>query len=59
MLEKDGNSCSAGNPAAWSGEGLLAPHLKQEAQFQNFSAQSTFESPFKMCVAIGGLLLYK
>ena len=58
MLEKDGNWCSAGNPATWSGEGMQPPDLKQGAQFQNFSAQNTFESPLKMYVAIGGLLLY-
>lgn len=59
MLEEDGNLCSAGSPAAWSGEGMLALHMKQEAQFQNFSAHSMFESPFKMCIAIEGFLLYK
>lgn len=58
MLEEDGNLCSAGNPAAWSKEGMTPPDLKLGAQFQNFSAQETFESPFKTYVAIGGLLLY-
>lgn len=44
MLEKDGNLCSAGNPATWSREGMLPPDLKQGAQFQNFPAQYTFGS---------------
>lgn len=30
MLEKDGNLCSAGNPAAQRGEGMPPPDLKQE-----------------------------
>lgn len=44
-------------PAVWKGEGMPPSDLKQGVNFQNFSAQDTFESPFKMLVApFSGLL---
>lgn len=46
-------------PAPWKGEGMLPSDLKQGVQFQNFSAQDTLESPFKMLIAASAVLWKK
>lgn len=46
-------------PAAWKGEGILPSDLKQGVQFQNFSAQDTLCSPFKILIAASAVLWKK
>lgn len=43
-------------PAALKGQGMAPSGLKQEIQFQNFSAQDTFERLFKMLVGASAVL---